>query len=347
MDEELDDPPWIWMGIHIGAAGVIWALDELRRAGAVELRRDYAETADGLHARYLATADEPKPGLWMGEVGILLAAQRLSPTEERADAIRALVAVNADAPENELMWGNSGTMLAAQALGDADLWRTCADRLWDTWLRDEGLRCHLWTQQLYGHAGRYLGGAHGFAGNAAVLERGRAWLAPERAAELDARTAATVTRLAVRADGLANWAPYAGGDLVRPGQGIRTQWCHGAPGVVACLGGVARDDDAFGELLAAGGELTWTAGPLSTGLGLCHGTAGNGFAFLKLFERTGDELWLDRARSFGAHVIEQVEHERARHGRGRFSLWTGDLGVAVYLQRCVDGSPAFPTIDVG
>jgi hypothetical protein len=28
---------------------------------------------------------------------------------------------------------------------------------------------------------------------------------------------------------------------------------------------------------------------------LCHGTGGNGYAFRKLFERTGDERWLDRA----------------------------------------------------
>jgi hypothetical protein len=109
---------------------------------------------------------------------------------------------------------------------------------------------------------------------------------------------------------------------------------------------VARADEAFGELLAAGGELAWTAGPLSTGVGLCHGTAGNGFAFLKLFERTGDELWLARARSFGAHAIEQVERARAGHGRGRFSLWTGDLGVALYLLRCLAAAADFPTIDV-
>jgi hypothetical protein len=345
-DEEPDDAEWTWLGLYLGAAGIVWALDDLGRAGAVDLRRDYATIANALHARYLASADEPKAGLLMGEAGILLAAQRVAPTADRAEAIRALAAGNADAPENELIWGNSGTMLAAQALGDGELWRACAERLWDTWLRDEGLRCHLWTQQLYGHAARYLGGAHGFAGNAAVLDRGRAWLAPERAAELDARAAGTAMRLAVRDGPLANWPPYAGGELERPGQGIRTQWCHGAPGVVTSLARIAVADDDFGELLAAGGELTWTAGPLSTGVGLCHGTAGNGFAFLKLFERTADELWLERARSFGMHAIEQVERARAEHGRGRFSLWTGDLGVALYLQQCLAATADFPTIDV-
>ena len=32
-------------------------------------------------------------------------------------------------------------------------------------------------------------------------------------------------------------------------------------------------------------------------------------------------------------------------GRGRYSLWTGDLGVALYLAACVDARPAFPVLD--
>ena len=42
------------------------------------------------------------------------------------------------------------------------------------------------------------------------------------------------------------------------------------------------------ELLLAGGELTWAAGPLAKGSNLCHGTGGNGYAFLKLSRRTRD-----------------------------------------------------------
>jgi DUF1680 family protein len=81
------------------------------------------------------------------------------------------------------------------------------------------------------------------------------------------------------------------------------------------------------------------------GAGLCHGTGGNGFAFLKLFERTGDDRWLDRARRFAMHAIEQVERARETYGRGRYTLWTGDVGAALYLQSCLDVDAAFPTID--
>ena len=50
--------------------------------------------------------------------------------------------------------------------------------------------------------------------------------------------------------------------------------------------------------------------------------------------------WLDRARRFAAHAIAQVERARAEHGMGRYSLWTGDLGIALYLADCVDGRRA-------
>ena len=90
-------------------------------------------------------------------------------------------------------------------------------------------------------------------------------------------------------------------------------------------------------LLLAGGELTWAAGPLRKGPGLCHGTAGNGFAFLKLFARTGDERWLGRARRFAMHAAAQVEAERAGTGHGRHALWTGDLGTAIFLHQCLAG----------
>jgi hypothetical protein len=98
------------------------------------------------------------------------------------------------------------------------------------------------------------------------------------------------------------------------------------------------------ELALAGGELTWRAGPLAKGSGLCHGTAGNAYAFLVLHRRTGDELWLDRARAFAMHTIGQVERERKVVGRGRYSLFTGDIGVALFLRHLLDGEHRFPTM---
>src|SRR3954454_8486769 len=99
------------------------------------------------------------------------------------------------------------------------------------------------------------------------------------------------------------------------------------------------------ELMLAAGELVWSAGPLAKGSNLCHGTAGNGLALLKLFTRTGDERWLERARRFAMHAARQVEAARRAHRRGRYTLWTGDLGTAIYLQRCLAATSEVPTID--
>jgi hypothetical protein len=114
---------------------------------------------------------------------------------------------------------------------------------------------------------------------------------------------------------------------------------------VASLATIAPEDQRLTDLLVAGGELTWRTGPLAKGPGLCHGTAGNGYAFLKLFERTQDEVWLDRARAFAMHAAEQVERMRGARGRGRYTLWTGDLGTALYLSSCITGTAAVPTLD--
>ncbi|MDQ2983264.1 MAG: hypothetical protein M3R70_04980 [Actinomycetota bacterium] len=75
---------------------------------------------------------------------------------------------------------------------------------------------------------------------------------------------------------------------------------------------------------------------------LCHGTAGNGYAFLALLERTGDERWLTRARTFAMHAADQVEHNRSEYGRGWYTLWTGDLGTALYFADCIDGGGELP-----
>jgi hypothetical protein len=79
--------------------------------------------------------------------------------------------------------------------------------------------------------------------------------------------------------------------------------------------------------------------------GLCHGTAGNGFALLRLHELTRERVWLERARRFAMHAIEQVSEARKAFGRGRYTLWTGDVGVALYLRACLVGHAEFPTID--
>ena len=128
------------------------------------------------------------------------------------------------------------------------------------------------------------------------------------------------------------------------------QHCNGAPGFITTLAATPSGEDAgLDTLLLQAGELIWHAGPPVKFPSLCHGAAGSGYAFLKLHARTGDERWLDRARRFAMHAIDQAEAWRAQYGQRKYSLWTGDLGLAVYLADCIDcidGVGRVPLLDV-
>ncbi len=185
---------------------------------------------------------------------------------------------------------------------------------------------------------RGLGTLHGAAGNTLALLR----LEPDDV--LADETAAVLARHVVRAGVLANWPGSRERPLVRPRDGrICLQWCTGAPGVVAGAWEYLDED-----LLLGAAELVWRAGAHGDekGHGLCHGTSGNGFALLKAFARTGDEWWLARARRFALHALAQAERLASANGRRRYSLFTGDVGTALFAAACLDADPRFPIVDV-
>ena len=319
-----DGEEWGLADVYIGGAGIIWALGELGSTGWEDAAVSFI---DQYRARPSPWDEDPvETSYHFGEAGIALVAFRLTGDTGIGDRLHELVLGGLDSEANELMYGTPGSMLVAEAVlawtGESrwdDAWRAAADRVEAA--RDPD---RLWTSRMGGHAFRYLGAAHGYAGNMRAFAN-RGAVIP----------LADLSPYVVREDGLANWLP---GDGARPDE-IRVQWCHGAPGMVTTLGDLLDE-----ELALAGGELTWRAGPLAKGPGLCHGTAGNAYAFLVLHRRTGDELWLDRARAFAMHAIGQVERERAAVGRGRYSLFTGDVGVALFLRHLLDGEYRFPTM---
>jgi hypothetical protein len=196
---------------------------------------------------------------------------------------------------------------------------------------------------MYGRRSTYLDEIHGFVATASPLIRGRELLDAGEWQAWETCMVQTVRSTAARADAFVNWPAWL--DDAREGTSpMLVQHCHGAPGFVTCL--AALPSRALDDLLLAAGELTWAAGPLAKGANLCHGTAGNGYAFLKLHRRTGDNKWLDRARAFAMHAIAQSAAEERRHGDLRHSLWTGDPGLALYLRSCIEADARFPTLDV-
>ena len=326
--------------VYVGAAGVLLGLDLLRRSGQAETEIDLVAASRRTleawreHSDFEQWTDlpsHPEAALLAGASGLLLVAWRLDPEPELANELLELVRANVGNEAVEIMWGAPGTMLAARAMHDwtreqrwADAWQESAESVLA--MRDDD---GLWTNRLYGETFRSLTPVHGLVGNVRALSPA---LDGERRERLEQESAAVLARLAVIEDGLANWPRREGVEA------DQLQWCSGAPGILACAHSYLDE-----ELLLAGAELTWQAGPpgMEKGSGICHGTAGNGHAVLKVFERTGDELWLDRARRFAVHAVEQV----GRRGTGRYSLFTGDVGVALYISDCLEGRSAFPIID--
>ena len=330
---------------------MIWALDHLRREGAVAFDRSFIDVLPDLLASNRAEyATGPYPhhaSLLMGDVGVLLLSVRLAPDAAVADELIRRINSNLGLPVLELMWGTPGTMLACVFMDEMtgephwrDLYVLQAERLLTE--LEETDNGPLWTQALYGRRARYLGPVHGFAGNMLALLRGWDWLSPAQCRLVaDAVPRALVTN-AWRSETGVNWPAVA----TRETRPYLVQHCHGAPGIVTTFAAGPFRSPELDALLLEGGELTWRAGPLAKGSNLCHGTGGNGYAFLKLYKHTGDPVWLERARAFAMTAIWQCEQARQALGRGRFSLWTGDLGLVVFLWDCFRGQASFPTADV-
>src|SRR5690242_17495173 len=230
---DAQEKPLPLTGLYTGAAGVIWALDELRERGYAEPSRDLATAAARAVELERATpdfaADEHyRPGaLLSGETGALLVAFRLTSGRALADDLHTLVRGNVDNPTDDISWGAPGTLLAALAMGE---WT--GERRWDkaaresaTALRERRGGDGLWRQD---DDYRGLSTLHGVAGNTLALLR-FGW-----DDAVASESAAVLSRHAFCEDGLANWPGTPRPQLERPRDGlICLQFCTGAPGVVA------------------------------------------------------------------------------------------------------------------
>jgi hypothetical protein len=338
--------------LYMGAAGMIWGLDYLQRVGATRAAMDFQPVLPRLlektQAEMAGYGDYATLGsLLFGDLGTALVIMRLAPEASIADLIHARCESDTHLPVRELMWGMPGAMLACVHMAEMtneERWKSmfavqAARLLADLEETTEG---PLWTQDLYGKQQRYLGPVHGFAGNMIPLIRGWRWLDEKQQRRVADVAARALAANAWRSDEGVTWPAVTG----RENAPYLCQHCHGAPGMVTTFAGAPFAAPELDDLLVKGGDFTWAAGALAKGSNLCHGTGGNGYAFLKLHRRTGDPVWLERARAFAMTAIDQCREVRTQTGRGRYTLWTGDVGLAIYLWDCLKADPRFPTIDV-
>jgi len=344
--------------VYGGAGGAIWALEHLADVGALPRRWDFSGFVQGLAAQQVAALGDYPHGtasFLIGESGLLLLQWKLNRDPATAARLYEVVRGNLHNPVREQLWGSSGTVLAAIAMAEwtgethwVSLVQHALQILWDEMepIPDAG-GAMGWVQNLYGRVETLIGAGHGFIGNVYPAVRGGAFISSTQLCGYAERALDFLQATSLHDDGRINWWPAVPHHSYTNKPPL-VQDCHGAPGFVCRLAHLPHSVPRVQEwdtLLLQAGELTWHAGPLSKGVAFCHGTAGSVHALLKLHDRTGDARWLQRARALAMHGIVQVERERALHGQGRHTLWTGDLGMACVLWGCVTGRPAFPSLD--
>ncbi|CAE7663088.1 Lancl2, partial [Symbiodinium microadriaticum] len=192
-----------------------------------------------------------------------------------------------------------------------------------------------WPLYYEWHDKCYLGGAHGIAGILHTLVQ-----LPE---ELAAAGSDVANLICQSADKLLD-GRFVSGNLPSSLGSDRdrlVQFCHGATGAVPLMLRLASvyKQPRYLQQAQELGHVIWRRGLLSTkGLGLCHGTPGNGFAFLGLYRQTRDEVWLNRALHFAVFACEHQD-DLSQLADRPYSLFEGLAGAACFWGSVIcDGS---------
>jgi lantibiotic modifying enzyme len=107
----------------------------------------------------------------------------------------------------------------------------------------------------------------------------------------------------------------------------RLAWCYGDAGIAAilCSSGSLLAHDKMYEAGVAIGRLAAARDPRTSGVvdaGLCHGAAGLGHVFNRLYHWTGDDLFRDSSRAWFARMLAM---KRRGEPIGGYPAWMTDL----------------------
>ncbi|KAM4027678.1 lanC-like protein 2 [Anomaloglossus baeobatrachus] len=182
-------------------------------------------------------------------------------------------------------------------------------------------RCPLLYQW---HKKQYVGAAHGLAGIYYILMQPLAKVDQETLTELVKPSIDYVRHKKFRSG---NYPSSLSNETDR-----LVHWCHGAPGVVHMLLQAHKlfKEDKYLKDATDCGDVIWQRGLLRKGYGICHGTSGNGYAFLALYRHTQDKKYLYRACKFAEWCLDYGTHG-CRIPDRPYSLFEGMAGTIHFL----------------
>lgn len=134
--------------------------------------------------------------------------------------------------------------------------------------------------------------------------------------------------------GCASIFPYSAGPGIEPVES-RLGWCYGDAGIATVLLGAARaagrpdwEKEAV-ELASHAAERSYDSSEV-VDAGLCHGAAGLGHLFNRLFQSTGEGLFAAAARDWFARALEMRSSEAGAEGIGGFRALVPDEQMDLY-----------------
>lgn len=211
----------------------------------------------------------------------------------------------------------------------------------------------------YWHEKAYIGAAHGYAGILHCLLQARHYMTEEQTNRLVKPTVDFVQQLQFAQTG--NFPSSLSNEDDR-----LVHWCHGSPGVIHLLilaYQVFGDTKYLNAAVKSANDI-WTRGLLKKGtykrfelaklyfsflpgFGICHGVAGNGYAFLRLFQLTHDQKYLYRAIKFGEWCCGDGQSYVSRIADRPYSLFEGLAGTVFYLTDLLNPKDAkFPAFQI-
>ncbi|XP_047480852.1 lanC-like protein 2 isoform X1 [Penaeus chinensis] len=236
-----------------------------------------------------------------------------------------------DVPD-EILYGRAGylyaLLLIQQKIGKAEIDDTLVRSVVSAIL-DSGRALSLKEKRsvplMYQwHEKHYIGAAHGIIGILFMLLQAKEHLTSAELNELVKPTIDYVAKLQFPSGNLPSSLSNESDRLIH--------WCHGAPGAVFLFAKAYQvfNERSYLEHALKAGESIWERGLLKKGYGLCHGSSGNGYALLYLYQVTGDSEMLYRAAQFG-HWCQDYGKHGCRTPDRPMSLFEGLAGNIHFL----------------
>ncbi|XP_063700393.1 lanC-like protein 3 homolog [Culicoides brevitarsis] len=201
------------------------------------------------------------------------------------------------------------------------------------------------------HGKKYLGAAHGISAILFTLLRS-SWFS--KSTENDEFSNISHTKLADIKNSIDYLLRFQAADGNFPTKFDSddkhlVHWCHGSPGFIILYAKayLVFKEKSYLEACVRCADNIWHQGLLLKGPGICHGIAGNGYAFLLMFRLTNNPKYLHRAHKF-AEFLETDDFKRHSRTPDRpFSLFEGIAGTVCFLiDLMTPEKAAFPFMNV-